>query len=170
MFEVCVPGPGKGRDQVDPDPMEVNGSDFLSFSWDQNCAWSFPLKPMAVKVLLGGPTLWCLSSCPCLMDGPWKWPMTLPHLRLLMGFVAMTTWLCPMVRPCRTAPCQWRHSLCWVTCGSWHSPAPAAPWRLLQRMNLCPVRNPQAEIQIKPFRAIEVNNGVITNLCRIPGL
>ena len=41
------------------------------------------------------------TSRPCLLDGPWNWLITLPCLRLLMGFIAMTTWLCRMFRPCR---------------------------------------------------------------------
>lgn len=43
------------------------------------------------------------TSCPCLLDGPWKCLVTLSGQRLLVRFIAVTPGLCPMLRPCGTA-------------------------------------------------------------------
>lgn len=115
------------------------------------------------------------TFCPCLLDGAWNWLIPLPALRLLMGFLAMTTWVCPMLRPCRTAPCRGGHSLCWVSCGSWfvstHGTAllTLLPNTAPAETEFMPCEKSPMRNTVKPFRVLEVNRGVIINLCKITG-
>lgn len=127
---------------------------------------------------------------PCLLDGHMLYspspvlPLTLVcWMDLGTGLLLRLVWgcwwdslLCPMFELWRTAPCQWWHSLCWVTRGSWLVSAHGTVLLTLLRdtasteteFMLCeesPTRN-----SVKPFRVPEVNRGVTINLCRISGL
>lgn len=100
----------------------------------------------------------------------------LPCLRLLMGLIAMTTWLWPMFRPCGTATCWWGHRLCRVTRGSWlistHGiavfvlPLDAAP----TETGFVPCEKSPMRNSVKPCRVLEVSRGFIINLRSITGL
>lgn len=83
------------------------------------------------------------TSCSCLLDRPWKCLVTLSGQRLLVRFVAVTSRLCPLLRPCGTATLSvgaWPvlGHLCFMT-----QPCSHCSFRDC----LCPVTNPQWEIQ-----------------------